>query len=166
LCLELAGWMLHAGGVAETQQQGRSDAMKLVQSGAALHKFRQMVELQGGDPAVVDDISRLPRSKHTAEVAGAKSGFIAEIDCQAVGVASVILGGGRNKKEDSVDPSVGIVVHRKLGDAVTLGEPLCTVHYNSETRAGEATSLLQKSFKITEIAPAEKPLIRRVIGAG
>jgi thymidine phosphorylase len=167
LCLELAGWMLHAGGVAETQEQGRSEAIKLVRSGAALDKFRQMVELQAGDVGVIDDISRLPSSKHTAEVTSANSGFIAEIDCQAVGVASVILGGGRNKKEDSVDPSVGIVVHHKLGDAVTRGEPLCTIHYNSETRAGEAASLLRKSFKITEIALAEKkPLIRRVIGAG
>jgi len=82
-------------------------------------------------------------------------------------VASVILGGGRNKKEDSVDPSVGIVVHHKLGDAVSRGESLCTIHYNSETQASEAALLLQKSFKITDVAPAEKkPLIRRVIGAG
>ena len=141
--------------------------MKLVQSGAALDKFRKMVELQGGDARVIDDLSRLPRAKHTAEVTSANSGFIAEIDCQAVGVASVILGGGRNKKEDSVDPSVGIVVHHRLGDAVTRGEPLCTIHYNSETQAGEAASLLQSSFKITETAPAEKKsLVRRVIGAG
>jgi pyrimidine-nucleoside phosphorylase len=167
LCLELAGWMLHAGGVAETLEQGRSEAMKLIRSGAALEKFRQMVELQGGDARVIDDISRLPSSKHTSEVAAANTGFIAEIDSQAVGVASVILGGGRNKKEDSVDPSVGIVVHYRLGDAVTRGEPLCTIHYNSETRAREAALLLQKSYKITDVAPAEnKPLIRRVIGAG
>jgi len=167
LCIELAGWMLHAGGAAETQEQGKSEAMKLVQSGAALDRFREMVELQGGDARVIDALSRLPRAKHSAEVTSANSGFIAEIDCQAVGVASVILGGGRNKKEDSVDPSVGIVVHHRLGDAVTRGEPLCTIHYNSETQAGEAASLLQSSFKITETAPAEKkPLVRRVIGAG
>jgi pyrimidine-nucleoside phosphorylase len=167
LCIELASWMLHAGGIAETQDQGRSEAMKLVQSGAALDKFRQMVELQGGDAGVIDDVSRLPSSKHTTGVPAASSGFIGEIDCQAIGVASVILGGGRNKKEDSVDPSVGIVVQHRLGDAVTRGEPLCTIHYNSETQAGEAASLLQKSFKITEAAPAEKkPLIRRVIGTG
>jgi len=166
LCIELAGWMLHVGGVSLTPEQGKSESAKLIKSGAALEKFRQMVELQDGDAGVIDGISRLPSSKHTADVTAATSGFIAEIDCQAVGVASVILGGGRSKKEDSIDPSVGIVVHHKLGDAVTRGEPLCTIHYNSETRAGEAASLLQKSFKIAEIAPAEKkPLIRRVIGA-
>jgi thymidine phosphorylase len=166
LCIELAGWMLHAGGVAETPDRGKSEAEKLIKSGTALEKFRQMVELQGGDASVIDDISLLPSSKHAADVAAATSGFIAEIDCQAVGVASVILGGGRSKKEDSIDPSVGIVVHHKLGDAVTRGEPFCTIHYNSETQAGEAAALLQKSFRIAETAPAErKPLIRRVIGA-
>jgi pyrimidine-nucleoside phosphorylase len=166
LCIELAGWMLHTGGIARTLEQGKSEAVKLIKSGAALEKFRQMVELQDGDAGVIDDISRLPSSKHTADVTTATSGFIGEIDCQAVGVASVILGGGRSKKEDSIDPSVGIVLHHKLDDAITRGEPLCTIHYNSETRAGEAASLLQKSFKIAEIAPAEKkPLIRRVIGA-
>jgi len=166
LCLELAGWMLHAGGISPTPEQGKSEAAKLIKSGAALEKFRQMVELQGGDSAAIDDVSRLPSSKHTTEVTAATGGFIAEIDCYAVGVASVILGGGRSKKEDSIDPSVGIVVHRKLGDAVTRSEPLCTIHYNSETQAGEAASLLQKSFKIAENAPAEKKsLVRRVIGA-
>jgi len=77
----------------------------------------------------------------------------------------VILGGGRAKKEDSVDPSVGVVLHRKLGDAVSAGEPLCTIHYNSETQAKEAAALLQKSFRIAEAAPSDKkPLIHRVIG--
>src|SRR5579864_7332233 len=167
LCLELAGWMLHAGGVAKTPEQGRSESAELVKSGAALEKFRQMVELQGGDSAAIDDVSRLPSSKLTSDVTAATGGFIAEIDCHAVGVASVILGGGRSKKEDSIDPSVGIVVHCKLGDAVSRGEPLCTIHYNSETQASEAASMLQKSFKIAENAPAEKnPLVRRVIGAG
>jgi thymidine phosphorylase len=159
--------MLHAGGVAKTPEQGKSESAKLIKSGAALKKFRQMVELQGGDSAAIDDVSRLPSSKLTSEVTAATGGFIAEIDCHAVGVASVILGGGRSKKEDSIDPSVGIVVHCKLGDAVSRGEPLCTIHYNSETQASEAASMLQKSFKIAENAPAEKnPLVRRVIGAG
>jgi pyrimidine-nucleoside phosphorylase len=165
LCLELAGWMFHAGGIAETPEHGRSQAVKLLQSGAALEKFREMVELQGGDVKAIDDSSLLPRAKFTAEVLATQSGFICQIDCQAVGIASVILGGGRSKKEDSVDPSVGIVVHRKLGDAVTRGEPLCTIHYNSETQAAEAGPLLQKSLVISEDAPDKKLLIHRVIGA-
>jgi pyrimidine-nucleoside phosphorylase len=160
----LAGWMLHLGGVSETPDQGRSEAEKLVRSGAALERFRRMLELQGGEASVIDDLSRLPRAKHTREVRSPKAGFIARIDCQAIGIASMILGGGRQKKEDSIDPSVGLILHRKLGAAVSRGEPLCTVHYNSETRAADAISLLEKSFHIEEKAqPKGKPLISRVI---
>jgi len=165
LCLELAGWMLHTGGVAKTPGQGRAEAEKLIRSGAALGKFRQMIELQRGDAKVIDNPSCLPRAKHRMEVTAASSGRVAEIDCQAVGVASVILGGGRKKKEDSVDPSVGIIMHSKLGDEVSAGEPLCTIHYNSENQAGEAAALLQKSFQIrADAAQQNRPLVRRIIG--
>jgi pyrimidine-nucleoside phosphorylase len=79
-------------------------------------------------------------------------------------VASVILGGGREKKEDSIDPSVGIVLNRKLGDRVESGEPLCTLHYNSEIQAAQAAALLGRSFEIAEVgAPEPKPLVHRII---
>jgi thymidine phosphorylase len=76
----------------------------------------------------------------------------------------VILGGGRERKEDSVDPSVGLVFHKKVGDKVDAGEPLCTIHYNSESRAARAKALLQASFEISAAPPAQvRPLIHRVI---
>jgi pyrimidine-nucleoside phosphorylase len=165
LCLELAGWMLYLGGAAKTPKQGRADSAKRIQSGAALERFRHMVELQGGNPRAIDDASLLPRAKFIAQVTATKSGFITQMDCYSVGVASVILGGGRMKKEDSVDPSVGIIMHRKLGDTVSAGELLCTIHYNSETQAVEAGALLQKSIEVGEREPAKNPLIYRVIGS-
>jgi len=165
LCLELAGWMFVLGGVDSTPELGKMKAERLIRSGDALEIFRKMIKLQGGDQRVIDDPSLLPRSKHTRQISSPETGFIAEIDCQAVGLASVLLGGGRAKKEDSVDPSVGIILHHKLGDAVSSGEPLCTIHYNSETQADEAVALLQKSFCIAEAAPAKKrSLEHRVIG--
>lgn len=164
LCLELAGWMFYLGGASKTPELGETKAEELIRSGAALKKFRQVVELQRGDLRTIDDPCLLPRAERTAEVVSPKSGFIAEIDCQAVGIASVVLGGGRAKKEDSVDPAVGIVLHRKLGDSVSAGESVCTIHYNSETQAAEAAALLQKSFQIGEFAPAKKKLVHRVIG--
>jgi pyrimidine-nucleoside phosphorylase len=163
LCLKLAGWMLHLGGAANTSEAGRILAEELLRTGAALKTFRRMVELQGGDVRAIDDPSRLPRAKHTVNVTSSKSGFVAEIDSQAVGIASVVLGGGRAKKGDSIDPAVGIVVHRKLGDAVSAGETLCTIHYNSETQAAQAAALLAKSFRISENTPEKLPLIHRVI---
>ena len=164
LCVELAGWMFFLGGVDSTPELGKMKAERLIRSGDALETFRKMIKLQGGDERVIDEPSLLPRSKHTRQISSPTTGFITEIDCRAVGVASVILGGGRARKEDSVDPSVGIVLHRKLCDAVSAGEPLCTIHYNSETQADEAALLLQKSFRIAEAATSDKkPLIHRVI---
>jgi len=164
LCLELAAWMFFLGGIESTVELGKTKAERLIRSGDALEIFRKMIKLQGGDERIIDDPSLLPRSKHTRQISSPKTGFIAEIDCQAVGIASVILGGGRAKKEDSIDPSVGIILHRKLGDAASAGEPLCTIHYNSETQASEAVVLLKKSFRMAEGAPSDKkPLVHRVI---
>jgi pyrimidine-nucleoside phosphorylase len=164
LCIELAGWMLDRGGAAKTVEQGRSIAEKLLDSGKALERFRQMVTLQGGDVRAIDDPTLLPQSKYKLDVLSAKSGYVTTIDCEAIGIACVALGGGREKKEDNVDPAVGIVLHRKLGDPVVAGEPLCMIHHNSEARAARASQLLMDSYQISEApAAAKKPLIHRVI---
>jgi pyrimidine-nucleoside phosphorylase len=168
LCLELASRMFQLGGTADTVVQGKTQAEQLIASGKALEVFRQMVTLQGGDARVIDDPSHLPRAKYTQDVCSPKSGYVASMDCEAVGHACVVLGGGREKKEDSIDSAVGIVLHRKLGDSVTAGEPVCTVHFNSESRAARAIELLLKSYRIAD-TPIEhkKKLVHRVIrGSG
>jgi pyrimidine-nucleoside phosphorylase len=165
LCLDLAGWMLHLGGVSATVAEGRKQSEKLIVSGKALDKFRQMVELQGGDPRAIDDPKRLPQARHTMLLSSRKNGYLASLQCEQVGTACVILGGGRERKEDSVDPAVGIVLHKKVGDAVSAGEPFATIHYNAETRAARAKQLLEASCQIADSPPREKrPLIHRVIG--
>ena len=103
-------------------------------------------------------------AKYLQDVISPKNGFIAGMNCEAVGTACVVLGGGREKKEDAVDPAVGIVLHHKTGDQVVAGEPLCTVHSNSETRTARAVNLLLESFQIADAPAAEtNPLVRRVI---
>ncbi len=165
LCLELAGWMLLLGGVSVTAASGKEQSEKLIASGKALDKFRQMVELQGGDPRTVDDLKRLPQAEHTMTLSSPRNGYLASLQCEQVGSACVILGGGRERKEDSVDPAVGIVLHKKVGDAVSVGEPLATIYYNAETRAGRARQLLEESYEIADSISREKrPLIHRVIG--
>jgi pyrimidine-nucleoside phosphorylase len=165
LCLELAAWMLHLGGVSKTVAEGKQESAKLLASGRALERFRQMVELQGGDPGVVDDPKTLPQARHSREVLSAKNGYIASLQCEQVGTACVILGGGRERKEDSVDPAVGIVLHRKVGDRVAAGEPIATIYYNSGSRVERAQQLLEESCGISDSPPSEKRLlIHRVIG--
>jgi pyrimidine-nucleoside phosphorylase len=165
LCLELAGWMLHLGGVAGTVADGKKQSEKLIASGNALEKFRRMVEMQGGDPAVIDDLKRLPQAQHTMTISSARAGYLTSLQCEQIGTACVILGGGREKKEDSVDPAVGIVLHKKVGDAVSLNEPLATIHYNAEARVTRAKQLLEESVEIGDSPAREKrPLIHRIIG--
>jgi pyrimidine-nucleoside phosphorylase len=165
LCLELAGWMLHLGGVSATVAKGKKRSEKLISSGKALDKFRQMVELQGGDPRVIDDPKKLPQAQHTMTVSSPMGGYLTSLQCEQIGTACVVLGGGRERKEDSVDPAVGIVLHKKVGDTVSAGEPLATIHYNGATRAARARQLLEESYQIADSPARERrPLIHRMIG--
>ena len=164
LCLELAGWMLHLGGVSATVEDGKRQSEKLISSGKALAKFRQMVELQGGDPRAIDDPKKLPQAQHTMTISSPRGGYLASLKCEQIGTACVVLGGGRERKEDSVDPAVGIVLHKKIGDAVSTGEPLATIYYNSEARAHRVGELLEESYQIADSRVEKRPLIHRIIG--
>jgi len=163
LCLHLAGWMLYLGGVSKTVAEGTKLSSELISSGKALDKFQHMIELQGGDARVVDDTTRLLQARRTCQIVGQKSGVISSMQCEDIGTACVILGGGRERKEDSVDPAVGIVLHKKVGERVESQEPLATVYYNSEARAEQARLLIADSIRITDAAPVKRPLIHRVI---
>ncbi len=167
LCLELAAWMLYLGGASKTVARGKQLSEQILASGKAFERFRQMVELQGGDISVIDDPTRLPSADHRVDVPSPKAGFVTAIACEQVGTACVILGGGRERKEDSVDPAVGIVVHKKIGDKVAVGESLCTIHCHSDAQAARAKALLLESYQIAAAAPAHKPsLVHRVIYKG
>jgi pyrimidine-nucleoside phosphorylase len=164
LCLELGAWMLYLGAASKTVAEGKERCAKLISSGDALKKFQKMVELQGGDPRVIDDARRLPQAQHSLQVLCAKSGYISAMQCEQIGTACVILGGGRERKEDSVDPAVGIVLHKKVGDRVAAGEPLATIHYNAEPKAVRARQLIESSVEIAAAEPAKRPLVHKVIG--
>ena len=165
LCIELAGYMFLLGGRSKTIEDGRQLGEQLIRSGQALEKFRRMVELQGGDSAVIDDPRRLPRARHSMDIASASGGYVGAIQCEMVGTACVVLGGGREKKEDSIDPSVGIVLHKKVSDRVSAGESLCTIHYNSEARAVQAKKLLDRSYQIVDSPPEPRRLVHEIIPA-
>jgi pyrimidine-nucleoside phosphorylase/thymidine phosphorylase len=167
LCLELGAWMFYLGGVTKTIAQAKQLCEQLIASGQAFDRFRQMVELQGGDVSTIDDPTRLPRTAHHVEVPSPRTGYVAAIACEQIGTACVILGGGRERKEDAIDPAVGIVVHRKIGDKVSLGEPLCTIHCHSDAQAARARAMLEESYRIADEPPAHKTsLVHRVIYKG
>jgi pyrimidine-nucleoside phosphorylase len=163
LCLELAAWMFYLAGHTSTVANGKSLAAELIRSGRALDKFLVMISLQGGDAGVADGLKRLPQAQHAADILSPRSGYVSAIQCEEVGTACVVLGGGREKKEDAVDPAVGIILHKKAGDQVSAREPLCTMLHNSESRAAHARTLLEGSYQIADEPPAARKLIRRII---
>ena len=166
LCLHLGAWMFHLGGTTKTVAEGKLLSEEIIASGKAFDRFRQMVELQGGDVSAIDDPTRLPSADCRVEVRSAAAGYISAIACESIGTACVILGGGREKKEDSVDPAVGIVVHKKIGDRVEMGESLCTMHCHAEAQAERAKKMIEGSYTIAATAPHKPPLIHRVIYRG
>jgi pyrimidine-nucleoside phosphorylase len=166
LCLELAAWMFFLGERVKTVEEGKKLSMDLITSGMAREKFREIVALQGGDVAVVDDPRQLVRARQTLDIVAPANGYIAAIQCEQLGTAGVVLGGGREKKEDKIDPAVGLVFHKRIGDGVERGEPLCTLHYNSDDRLSEAKLLAETAYRIDPEKPKALPsLIYRVIGA-
>jgi thymidine phosphorylase len=166
LSLQLAAWMLHIGRHSQSMAEGLKAAEQTITSGAALAKFREIVELQGGDVRAIDDVKLLPQAKHKVEFTSAQAGFISSVDCERVGTASVVLGGGREKKEDAVDPAVGLVLHKQLGDEVQTGEPIATVMYNSDVRLEEAKGMLRAAYHVAPVAPeVPRTLVHQVIGS-
>jgi thymidine phosphorylase len=165
LCDELSAWMFLLGGRVKTVAEGKQLASETIASGRARDAFREVIRLQGGDPCIVDAPSRLPRAKHERHVTSHRGGYVTSIHCEQIGIASMMLGGGREKMEDKIDPAVGLILEKKVGDPVKAGETLCAIRYNSDARLGEAAALLAQSFKIGAEKPSVRPLVRKIIGA-
>ena len=148
--LALSAEMLLMAGVAKNVADARQMLQKKLASGEALKKFAEMIAAQGGDAKVCDDVKRLPMAKQTRPIAAPKSGFVQAIECDQIGYAVIALGGGRKVSADKIDFAVGFEHPKKIGDAVTAGEPLMIMHYNDATRAAEAEHMVQHAYTIED----------------
>ncbi len=165
LSVELAGGMIHLAGLAKTVSAGNARALKALKDGSALEKFRLMIKAQGGDEKVVDDYTRLPLAAHKTEIVAAKSGYVAAMDCKAIGMHCVLLGGGRRKTSDPIDFGVGFVFHKKIGDKIKVNESIATIYHNenqSEQVAAIQSAFNNKDLKISPTKPKVPELIREV----
>jgi pyrimidine-nucleoside phosphorylase/thymidine phosphorylase len=163
LSLELAARMLLLGGVAADLDAARARARRALESGEGLERLERVIELQGGDPAVCDDTSLLPRAAEVVEVRSGTDGYVSRIACRAVGRVVMLLGAGRETVSSPIDPAVGIVLRRKVGDPVSRGEPLAVVHANDRGRSEEAVERIRNAIVISTDPPAEVPLVRGVL---
>lgn len=164
LCLVLGAQMVSLAGVARSPLEGRALLTKLLDGGGALAKLGEMVAAQGGPRRVVEDLSVLPSAPVRVPAESLSPGHIVTIDAQAVGLAAMSLGAGRARKGDVIDPAVGIVLEKKVGDPVRQGEPLATVHASDRPTAAEVVRRVQAAFRVASQAPVPRPLIHEVIG--
>lgn len=161
LVLTLGAQMVVLAQKAETLEDARAQLQSVIDNGAAVEKFKTFLSNQGGDASVVDDPSKLPTAKYTFELPAKQSGVVSEMVANEIGIASMMLGAGRQTKEDDIDLAVGLVLHKKIGDKVSEGESLLTIYANQE----DVAAVKQKLYEnITISDSAEAPqLIYKMI---
>lgn len=168
LCLALGSEMLVAGGRAASPQEARQLLEQAITGGSALRKLGEFVAAQGGDPAAVTDPERLPRARIVSAVPAPMSGYVEHIACDEIGFCSMVLGGGRETKDDGIDPAVGLVLNKKVGDRVEQGEPLAWLYANDEKRLELARERFLGAYRIAgEPRAAKTPsvIVGRVTAA-
>ena len=159
----LGAEMCVLGGVAATAEEGAALISKAIASGAALERMRHVVRLQGGDVRVCDDPSRLAMAPCTGDVLAARGGVVSGFQTERLGRVVIDLGGGRNVVDDVVDPSVGIDLFKKRGDAVRAGEPLARVAASTPSRLAAAIAAVGECVHVGDAAPAETPIVLEVL---
>lgn len=164
-CLTIASQMLLLANYAENAQAARDLLLSQLTSGQAWHKFRIWIAGQGGNVAYIDDPSLLPQATLIEPLISPRSGYVAGLNAMEVGLTVALLGGGRARKEDTIDHSVGVILAKKIGDYVEKGEPLLTIHANDEQRLEDARHRLLAAYSWSD-TPVERPrLIHEIIVA-
>jgi thymidine phosphorylase len=158
LSLELAARMVYLGGIA-CPDEARARARRALESGEALERFRRMLEAQGGEPRVVDEPGRLPSAPRRHTVRADRAGHARGWDAERVGRATVLLGAGRDRAEDAVDPAVGAVVLARPGDEVREGDAILELHYRGPQKLAQALELLAGACPIDDEPPPARPLV-------
>jgi pyrimidine-nucleoside phosphorylase len=164
LSIELAARMIFLGKKSETLEEARRIAEKHLVDGSGYRKFKQVVAAQGGNPQALDKFELLPNATGMREIASPRAGYVTSIDAEDIGVASNMIGAGRDKKEDSIDPAVGIILEVKTGEKVDAGSVLCRLYYTKEDRVDEAADMVEDAFRISGQKPDERELILEVVG--
>lgn len=163
LCLRLAGVILWLSGKAADVQGGEKLAARHLDDGSALGKLRELIVGQGGNSTVIEEENLLPDARYRFSFLAEQDAYIDCMNTEAIGIAAMKLGAGRERKEDGIDPGVGIIFHKKTGDWVKKGETIGMIHANDEDRADEGMELLKKSIFFHEQKKELQPFIYRMV---
>src|SRR5215471_15888629 len=164
LSLELAARMIYLGKKAASLDDARRMAEEKLVDGSGYKKFKQVVAAQGGNPQALDKFELLPKATGMRELTSPRGGYVSAIDTEDIGVPSNMIGAGSDRKEDTIDPAVGIILEVKVGEKVDAGSVLCRLYYTREDRVEEAAEMVEDAFKISAQKADERNLILEVVG--
>ncbi|PJF21652.1 MAG: thymidine phosphorylase [Phototrophicales bacterium] len=163
-CIEVAAYMLSLAKPQTSLAEHHAAVTRLLDDGGAYQKFRQMVEAQGGDVQMIDDPTLLPQAKIIEQVHAEETGFIQRVDAKNIARAAFELGAGREKKEDSIDPAVGVKIHVKVGQYVEAGAPLATIYANDAQKVQVSRDYIRQGVGFSQESVDPLPLFYDVIG--
>ncbi len=163
LSLELAARMIYLGKITPTLEEARELAQQKLLDGSGYRKLKEVIAAQGGNPQVLDRFELLPNATGVREIPSPRAGYISSIHAEDIGRASSMIGAGRNTKEDTIDPAVGVILEVKTGQKVDSGGVLCRLYYTSDENVEEAAEQIEDAFHISSTAPEERELILEVV---
>ena len=163
LSLELAARMIFLGKITKTLDEARELAQSRLLDGSGYRKFKDVIAAQGGNPQVLDRFELLPNATGAQEITTSRGGYISGIDAALIGQASAMIGAGRDTKEDSIDPAVGVILEVKVGQKIDPGSILCRIYHTSDERLESAAELVEDAFKISQQPVDERDLILEVV---
>lgn len=163
LTLNIGAWMLKLGGIINKMEDGIKILKEKLKNGTGLKKFRELIELQGGNPDVIEDYNLFLQANIIKEVKSIESGYVQKMNTENIGTAACILGAGRLNINSPVDFSAGLILKKKIGDYVERGEPVVTIYTNKNEIVSEAESIILNSYTIAEYSTVSPPLIYKVL---
>jgi len=163
LCLELGSHMVVLSGITQSLSSAKELLLEAIASGRATQKLKEFIKAQGGDSSYIDNPELFPKANYQISVLSTKEGYVQQIDCEKIGLCSLMLGGGRLTKDSEIDLRVGLVLHKKRGEFVEVGTPLLTIHANDPSKCDEVQKTVLESY-IIELEQVEKSeLIKKVV---
>jgi pyrimidine-nucleoside phosphorylase len=159
LSVILAARMVRLGGLASSNAEAIAKVKEALSSGAGLEKFRRIVEQQGGDPRIVDDSRGLPASPRRMQVTAERAGYVTDLHAEKIGIGAMLLGAGRNRAEDKIDPAAGVMIRAKVGERVAMDDAVLEVHYRDDATLATALPVFREAIKLGDAPPTVAEMV-------
>ena len=163
LSVVLGANMIMTAGKTDKIEEAIDLLYKTIEDGSAINKFKEFIEVQGGDSRVIEDYTLFKQASFIYEVCASEDGFVKAIDTSRIGVASLVLGGGRETKESIIDTSVGVILNKKVGDRVSSGEVYAKIYANDENKVAQAKEILESAFEFSKTPVNPQQLIKWIV---